>query len=452
MSRTGYRIRSALLVVCASAILWQTGGVEPTGPRLPNVLIVTVDTLRADRLGAYGYTRNTSPTLDKLMREGVRFTQARTVEPLTGPALCSMLTSRYPHEHGASRNGLRMRSGMASLPKALQAHGYRTSAFVGNWTLRDKLSGLAEHFEYYEEILSHRRWFGLVKGEATAEDLNDAFAVWLADHTTRHNDRPFMAWIHYVEPHAPYRNQMDFHRQLGFKRGQNMGQKERYDTEIAAVDAAIGELLRIVGKKIDLDDTLIVFASDHGEELWDHAGFGHGHSVFDELLRVPLIVSGPGIAQQIVSRAVSTIDLLPTIADWTGLARDPEWRGSSWADALRRGRFDGPETPIFSQATGVLPPPPEPLQSVVLGKYKLIRGMESGQVRLYDHSRDPGELHDRSRSQPQTVAQLQAALDRWSGSFPVTFDTFGAEGNMPEPDPEMIENLKALGYLPDDSP
>jgi len=209
MARTGYWNRAALLSVCAGAILWQTGGVEPDGPRLPNVLIITVDTLRADHLGAYGYTRNTSPTLDKLMREGVRFTQARTVEPLTGPALCSMLTSRYPHEHGASRNGLRMRSGMASLPKALQAHGYRTSAFVGNWTLRDKLSGLAEHFEFYEEIVSRRRWFGLAKGEATAEDLNRAFADWLADHAARHGDRPFMAWVHYVGPSRLERKVLD---------------------------------------------------------------------------------------------------------------------------------------------------------------------------------------------------------------------------------------------------
>ena len=194
--------RIAVLTLLAVALLGQTPADDSDVPEFPNVLLVTVDTLRADRLSGYGYSRNTSPHFDAMMDEGTRFTQARTVEPLTGPALCSLLTSRYPHEHGASRNGLRLRAGLPSLPKTLQAHGYRTSAFVGNWTLRDKLSGLAEHFEFYDEIVSRRRWFGLVKGEATAKDLNDAFADWIADHETRHSERPFFAWLHYVESAA----------------------------------------------------------------------------------------------------------------------------------------------------------------------------------------------------------------------------------------------------------
>jgi len=342
MSRTRYWNRAALLTVCAGALLWQTGGVEPVGPRLPNVLIVTVDTLRADHLGAYGYKRNTSPTIDRLMREGVRFTQARTVEPLTGPALCSMLTSRYPHEHGASRNGLRLRSGMASLPKALQAHGYRTSAFVGNWTLRDKLSGLAEHFEFYEEILSRRRWFGLAKGEATAEDLNDAFADWLADHTTRHGDRPFMAWVHYVEPHAPYRNQKDFHRQLGFRSNQNLDAADRYDTEIAAVDAAIAELLRIAGKSVDLDDTLIVFASDHGESLGEHGYWGHGRHLYEPTLHIPMAIRWPGhVPRSTVEAPALLIDLAPTIMGLVGSKAGAPFAGQDWTRV-----FGGAEAPM----------------------------------------------------------------------------------------------------------
>ena len=118
----------------------------------PNVVLITVDTLRADRISGYGYERPTSPHIDRLIADGVRFEEARTIEPLTSPALCSIVTSLYPHEHGSSRNGLRMRQGLPSLPKTLQAHGYRTAAFVGNWTLRDKLSGLAEHFEEFEEV------------------------------------------------------------------------------------------------------------------------------------------------------------------------------------------------------------------------------------------------------------------------------------------------------------
>src|SRR6185295_11892589 len=113
----------------------------------PNVLLLTVDTLRADRLSGLGYGRPTSPHIDRLLREGVSFRAARTVEPLTTPSLTSMLTSREPHSHGATRNGLRLRPGLASLPTLLRAAGYDTAAFVGNWTLRHKLSGLGEHFE-----------------------------------------------------------------------------------------------------------------------------------------------------------------------------------------------------------------------------------------------------------------------------------------------------------------
>jgi arylsulfatase A-like enzyme len=433
-------------------MLWQTGGVEPTEPRLPNVLIVTVDTLRADRLGAYGYTRNTSPTLDKLMREGVRFTQARTVEPLTGPALCSMLTSRYPHEHGASRNGLRMRSGMASLPKALQAHGYRTSAFVGNWTLRDKLSGLAEHFEYYEEILSHRRWFGLVKGEATAEDLNDAFAVWLADHTARHNDRPFMAWIHYVEPHAPYRNQMDFHRQLGFKRGQNMGQKERYDTEIAAVDAAIGELLGIVGKKIDLDDTLIVFASDHGESLGEHGYWGHGRHLYEATLHIPMAIRWPGhIPPSTVDAPALLIDLAPTIMGLIAPNVDGPFAGYDWTQVFggtaapmnRITRYQTHRGAVLSKHDSDLARKAGLLEVGLIEKNrKEIFRLEKNRRWVFDLNADPRELQSLSKTSEHPTEGLLT----WMRSVFDGLDEF--DHTIPAPlDKESIEALRSLGYV-----
>ena len=147
----------ALIPVAANGAKRDPGGVPP------NVLIVSIDTLRADHVSAYGYSRATTPNLDDLIADGVRFDRARTIEPLTGPALVSMLTSIHPHEHGASRNGLRMRPGLASLPKAMQANGYRTVAYVGNWTLRDKLSGLAEHFDSYNEVLTRNRWWGMVR-------------------------------------------------------------------------------------------------------------------------------------------------------------------------------------------------------------------------------------------------------------------------------------------------
>ena len=135
----------------------------------PNVLLISIDTLRADRMSGYGYTRNTSPNLDRLLGSGAIYTQARTVEPLTAPALASMLTSLPPHEHGSTRNGLRVRGDLPSLPRILRSQGFRASAFVGSWTLRDKLWGMASHFDHFEDVLTRARWYGLVKREANAE-------------------------------------------------------------------------------------------------------------------------------------------------------------------------------------------------------------------------------------------------------------------------------------------
>ena len=123
-----------------------------------------------------------------------------------------MFTSLHPHEHGATRNGLRLRPDAPSLARVLDRRGYRTAAFVGNWTLRNGISGLGEHFESYDEVFTRKRWFGLFKGEATAEDLTDAALAWLAEHREDGTGRPFLLWVHYVEPHAPYRLQEQLRR------------------------------------------------------------------------------------------------------------------------------------------------------------------------------------------------------------------------------------------------
>src|SRR6188768_1489400 len=195
-----------------ASLLWlQASPPAPASrfPLFPNVLLVTGDTRRADRVSSYGYARPTTPNLDRLLARGVRFAQARTVEPLTTPALASLLTSRYPHEHGATRNGMRLRAGLPSLARVLGQRGFRTAAFAGNWTLRDAISGLGEHFHAYRQIASRKRWV-VLKGEATGDDLTAAALDWLAELRRDSPDRPFLLWVHYVEPHAPYRAQPGF--------------------------------------------------------------------------------------------------------------------------------------------------------------------------------------------------------------------------------------------------
>jgi len=443
----------ALLSVLALGLLGQAGGVEPAKPRYPDVLIITLDTLRADRMSGYGYSRNTSPNLDKLMAEGTRFTQARTVEPLTGPALCSMLTSRYPHQHGASRNGLRLRGGLPSLPKALQAHGYRTAAFVGSWTLRDKLSGLAEHFEYYDEILSRRRWFGLVKGEASASDLNEGFAAWLSDHKNRHDDRPFMAWIHYVEPHAPYRNQKAFLKQLGLDSNRDLTAEQRYDTEIAAVDAAIGELLADAGKKIDLDNTMVVFASDHGESLGEHGYWGHGRHLYEPTLHIPMAIRWPGrVPAGTVDAPALLLDVGPTIMGLLDHDATAAFAGFDWA-----GVFDGGEPPT-NRVTRY-----QAHRGAVLSKHDSDLARKAGllEVGVIDRNRKEIFRLEKQRrwvfdleNDPQEVDSLspikQAPTEGLTGWMRTVFEGLDEFDQTIIPqalDKESAEALRSLGYV-----
>ena len=342
--RTPLRLTWLLLgLACLLALLLPSGSSDAAGGDLPNVLVVTVDTLRTDRLSAYGYRRPTSPNLDRLLQGGARLTQARTVEPLTNPALSSMLTSLYPHEHGGTRNGLKMRLGLDSLPKTLAGRGWQTAAFVGNWTLRHQLSGLGEHFDLYEEVLTKRRWFGLFKGEADADDVTAATIEWLDAYGGRR--RPFFVWAHYVDPHAPYVFHEDFAERLGI-RGDDPSKSDRYDTEVAFVDYHVGRLLdRVAGDSRLRDRTIIVFAADHGESLGEHGYWGHGRNLHEPNLHIPMGFAWPGrIAPRVIEAPAVLIegsaayvpvshrvDNIVTVAQ-----EDPLISGVAWPESLER--------------------------------------------------------------------------------------------------------------------
>ncbi len=302
----------------------------------PDIILITVDTLRYDRLSIHGYRRATSPNLDALLAAGGRFDQARVVEPLTGPSMVSMVTSRYPHQHATSRNGLRMRPKMLSLGKILKSRGYVTAAFVGNWTLRDQLTGLGEHFDEYHEVFTRKRWFGLFKGEATAEDLTDTALDWIEEHTEPAKRKPFLLWVHYVEPHAPYRLHEDLAGQLGIAGREGFSDSDRYDTEVAFVDRAIGRLLRGLDDAPEREDgTLIAFSSDHGESLGEHGYWGHGRHVYDVTLRIPMSFAWNGrIGARTIDAMASNLDIAPTVLGLMGLPQPGEFEGHDFSAAL----------------------------------------------------------------------------------------------------------------------
>lgn len=426
-----------------------------TSPARPDVLVITVDTLRADRLSGYGYRRNTSPNLDALFEDSVVFTRARTVEPLTSPALCSMVTATVPHVHGSTRNRLKMRPGLDSLPKQLKSHGYRTAAVLGNWTLRDKNSGLGEHFDFFEVMLNRKRWFGLVMGEATGEDLNERLLGWLAEDGRGEDDAPLFLWVHYTEPHAPYRFWDEYAEQVGIRndRGQGVPARDRYDTEVAFVDGVIGDLLRELDRKKHLRDPIVVFLSDHGESLGEHDYWGHGRHLFEPGLHIPMTISWPGKIEpgEVASPALIT-DLARTVLGLLELEAPAGFGGYDWSAVLRfgaapptvrvtyyqahKGAVQSTQKDELARKAGLLE------VGLIDGDHKEILKIGNGRLRVYDLGEDPRELRDGGGKKVPPSERLR----RWLEKVEEGLDTFE---DMPveELDAESIERLRALGYI-----
>lgn len=420
----------------------------------PDILLFCVDTLRADRVSAYGYERPTTPVLDDLLDRGTVFSEARTVEPLTGPASASMITSRFPHEHGATRNGLRIRPGLESLPRVLGQRGYATAAIVGNWSLRDELTGLSEHFDHYQEVFSRKRWFGLFNSEATAEDLVEAALELVRDRREQTPHRPFFLWMQFVEPHAPYRLWHEQAARLGIDASGEVSKRDRYDTEVAFTDDQIGRLLRRLSETGAVsDDTLVIVVADHGESLGDHDYWGHGRHTFDHSLRIPMGLVWPGrVPAGRVTDPALIIDLAPTVLGLIGLPQPNAFRGFDWSPVLRGESSPLPERDTYFQAhrgTVQIAHTSERARTEGLlevarlsGDRKEVLDLVDGEVRVYDLSRDPGELENLAPSELEPSDDLRT----W---YLAVREGLEAASDLPpaDLDARTLAHLRALGYV-----
>jgi arylsulfatase A-like enzyme len=418
--------------------------------RYPHVVLVTVDTLRADRLSCYGYPRQTTPNIDRLLGKGVRFADAYTVEPLTNPSLVSLLTSRYPHEHGATRNGLPIRPNLPSFPSLLGRGAFATGAFVGNWTLLDRLSGLGAHFADYTEVMSRKRWL-VMKSEATAEDLTTSALDWVEQTHEDQPHKPLLLWVHYVEPHAPYRLQPGFASRLGYRHSE-LSESQRYDTEVAFVDAAIGELLAGVRRTIGSDELLVIFAGDHGESFGRFGYWGHGRHLFEDGLRIPLGIVWEGkLRPQVVRATASVVDVAPTVMGLLGYPTIPGAQGFDWTPVLR-GQAAPPSRPAFFQAHKGAVQSVEDLTRARRrglleigmlrdGRKETLR-LRSGERLVIDVRRDPGDARNLvdARSAPS------AELLRWRE---LVEKGLVSADHLPVAavDAETDEALRSLGYI-----
>ncbi|MDH3590647.1 MAG: sulfatase-like hydrolase/transferase [Planctomycetota bacterium] len=303
----------------AHAVAWRTSGAAAGA----NVLLISVDTLRADRLGFEGHAGADTPNLDRLAAEGVRYTQAVSPTPVTLPAHASLLTGARPTTHGVRHNGTFVLDDAAeTLAERLSAADYRTAAFTAAFVL-DRRYGLAQGFDLYDDAVNPTAAIAVDArfNERPADRVVDAALAWLAQDV---DDAPFFAFVHLFDPHAPYAPPPPFDR------------GDRYDGELAFVDRQIGRLLDALRKDGTLDRTIVVFTSDHGESLGDHGEPTHGVFLYDVTVRVPLVFGPPcldlaearsegtrcergptGIA--IDDRPAGLVDVAPTLLDWLGL-------------------------------------------------------------------------------------------------------------------------------------
>jgi choline-sulfatase len=288
------------LAVAAAAVFWVQH--RRPGSR-PNVLLVTIDTLRADRLGCYGDAAAATPTLDGLAARGVRFVTGLAHVPLTGPSHASILTGLTPLRHGMRDNGrFTLPSAVPTVAEAFRTAGYRTAAFVSGFPL-DRRFGLGRGFDLYEDRLPHgndRRRAPYV--ERTAEATTRVALQWLQG-----QPEPWFAWVHYFDPHAPYEPPGELATRFASR---------PYDGEVAFVDQQLGALLAGIGADAR---TVVLVTADHGESLGEHGEDTHGVFVYEATLRVPWILAGPGIGPRVSSVTARGIDVAPTLLDYAGL-------------------------------------------------------------------------------------------------------------------------------------
>ena len=419
----------SVLGASAAVCGWHRGpdnaNLEHGALRGANVLLVTIDTLRADRVGAFGGPRPT-PVLDRLATGGLRFTRAYAHAPMTLPAHASILTGLIPPRHGVRVNGSELDASVPTLAELLARSGYRTGAFVGSFVL-DARFGLSRGFAVYDDRVGTEQGpvsFGFV--ERTADRVLRAAADWLLRPGTD-GGSPWFVWVHLFDPHAPYRAPRTF-------------VDSAYDNEVAFADAELGSFLEELAKTGLLTRTLIVVLSDHGEGLGDHGEETHGLFAYESTIRIPLIINAPGVAPATVTNLAAQADLLPTIADLLGIEPYGAIDGRSLLPAIH-GAAAGDETVYFEALDAHLARNWAPLTGIVSGPWKYIN---LPVPELFDLSRDPGEQTNRAADERQRTTDLARRLE--------AFTREQAPKTSRELDPDAVAKLRSLGYTASRAP
>jgi arylsulfatase A-like enzyme/Tfp pilus assembly protein PilF len=407
--------------VAGALLLHATARLPAEQQRRPNVLLITIDTVRADRIGAYGHKAARTPVIDQLAREGVKFTDATAHAPLTYPSHVAILTGRYPGAFGVRLNGMTpLPDSAVTIAERMRSAGYRTGAVIGS-VIVDRSSGLSQGFDEYDDGIAGTRgaMVALAALQRSAEQVTRIASNWIAKQRA-----PWFLWVHYYDPHLPYAAPP--------RRG---APADPYDAEIAYVDEQLGVLFR----GLDRSRTAIVLTGDHGEALGEHGEDDHGYFIYDATLHVPLIVVAPGVEPRVVTEQVRSIDIAPTIASIAGTANDPAADGEP-LQPLIAGRSRA-EIPL-SYAESWYPRLHfgwSELRSARVGEWKFIAAPKP---ELYDLRTDPREQKNAIQERAQVAARLSADLQKVTSRF-----TTPAAVASTQPDAATVERLQSLGYV-----
>ena len=393
-----------------------------------NVVLVTIDTLRADRLACYGYSRIQTLTLDRLAKRGVLFENAVSQVPLTPPSHASMFTGAYPTVHKVrDTGGFVLDPSQRTLAEILKAHGWETGAIVGASVLGRQF-GFNQGFDYYDDQMPKPQ-AGMAAPEfpeRSGKVVVDRALEWMGQRSRT----PFFLWVHLYDPHAPYDPPLEFKRKYAAR---------PYDGEVAYVDVELGRLFDQIEKKFSLAQTLIAVVSDHGESLSEHGEYSHGVFLYDSTLRIPFLLAGAGVPPGLrVRQQARTVDLAPTLLELLGGEAPAGCQGTSLVPA-----FSGQGiSTTYSYAESLYPKINmgwAELRSVRTSKWKYI---QAPQAELYDLEHDPGEITNVIQRFPEEAQRLKYRLGEIIG-----------QGQGPEKvelklmNSETEKQLRSLGYV-----
>lgn len=421
------------VAILVGALAWSAA--RGRAAKRPNVLFVSIDTLRADHLGTYGWERPTSPNFDAFAAKGVVFERAQSSSSWTLPSLTTLMTSLLPSTHRCEKDTSRLDPSYTTLAEILRDAGYDT-AIVASHLFLNAGHGLQQGFTRVDTRIIQDEF------AITSPQVTDWGVSWLQDKAAADDGEPWFLWLHYFDPHAPYLPHEGISEAFGTEKPIDL-----YDGEIAFTDQHLGRLFEAFERLGFAENTIVVLVADHGEEFGEHGQFGHGYDLHEEVVHVPLVLRVPGLSPRRVPDLVPTVDVFPTLLELCGVKPKGDIEGRSLLP-LMRGEKDAPREAVSEDVWmyGF------DIASIARGNWKYIDSTRREKVlkMLFDHSVDPTETKNLLRENSDIATELRSGLRARQERAKALGAGYERHPTSDLP-PSEQDRLRALGYAGEDS-